>query len=516
MVRPALLLLAASLMGSVPAYAEQLFDEQGFDVRWDNTFRYSVGVRLQPPSAIILDYPNSGDGDRAFAPGLMTNRLDLLSVLDLSKDDFGAQISVAAWYDTVYNTRNDDKSPATTNAASVPAGKFVNATSAIDGRYAEFADSFVYANFALDGMPVSFRLGRQTLLWGESLFFSNNGIAAAQAPVDYVKSTSTPQTYSKNTFLPVNQISLTLQPSHDISLAAYYQLEWRGDRLPGVGSYFSTTDVQGPGAERAFAQPGIILPHIADRSPPGDGQYGVSIHAAVDEVDLGFYVLRFDSKYPVLKILPDQAGAPAAFQSVYPAGVDLYGASFSSYLGESNIAGEFSIRRNMPLVSVSPLSLYTPSAVRAVGYPGYAEGNTLHGQISGLTTLPPSPFWDSADLSGEIAANDLLNVTAGRAALQSGRGNFAASVRGVFQPHYFEVLPNLDISPLVSLGLNFAGNSSTDYTQNSGTGDFEIGVSATYLSVWKIDLTLSSFFGSPVRQPLADRDFLLLGLERTF
>src|ERR1700761_5471589 len=165
MVRPALLLLAASLMGSVPAYAEQLFDEQGFNVRWDNTFRYSIGTRLQPPSAVTLTYPNSDDGDRAFAPGLMTSRLDLLSVLDLSKDDFGAQISVAAWYDSVYNTRNDDKSSATTNAVSVPAGKFVNATSAIDGRYAEIADSFVYANFALNGMPVSLRLGRQTLLW---------------------------------------------------------------------------------------------------------------------------------------------------------------------------------------------------------------------------------------------------------------------------------------------------------------------------------------------------------------
>jgi hypothetical protein len=36
------------------------------------------------------------------------------------------------------------------------------------------------------------------------------------------------------------------------------------------------------------------------------------------------------------------------------------------------------------------------------------------------------------------------------------------------------------------------------------------------MSVWKIDLTLTSFIGAPSRQPLADRDFLLLGLERTF
>jgi hypothetical protein len=514
MFRPTALFLAASLLGNVPAYAEELYRQGDFEVRWDNTLRYSVGARLENPSPTILAHPDSDDGDRAFTRGLMTNRLDLLSVLDLTKSDFGVQVSIAAWYDTVYHESNADRAP-TANAVSVPAGTYTRATRNIDGQYAEFSDSFAYANFALAGMPLSLRIGRQTLLWGESLFFGQDSIAAAQAPVDYVKSTTTPESYAKSVFLPVNQVSFTLQPDEEFSVAGYYQLEWRGDRLPGVGSYFSVTDLQGAGAERAFAQGVGDLLHIPDRNPSGDGQFGVSLHARLDEMDLGLYALRYDSKDPILTVLGNRGGSPTEFQSIYPTGVDLYGGSFSGYLGDSNIAGEISVRLNTPLVSRSPVSLYLLSPIVNTVSPGYAEGNTFHGQVSIVNTLGPSSFWDSADLSTELAANDLLAVTSARAALQPGRTGWAASARGQFQPHYFEALPNLDISLLLSLGLNFAGDSSVNYSQNSGTGDFEVGISATYLSVWKVDLTFTSFLGPPLHQPLTDRTFLLLGLERS-
>lgn len=512
MVRRALLFLATYLVGLAPAQAEQIYDGNGFDIRWDNTFRYSVGARLQSPSPVILNFPNADDGDRSFAPGLMTDRIDLLSILDLSGDDFGAQISLAAWYDSVYHTRNDDNAP-TANATSVSPGHFVRATRNIDGQYAELGDTFAYANFVFWRTPVSLRVGRQTLLWGESLFYDNNSIAAAQAPIDYVKSITAPGSYSTNAYLPVNQILLTVQPAANVSLAAYYQLEGRADRLPGVGSYFSTTDIQGVGAERAFLQPGTQLLHIADRPPSSNGQYGLSLRVTLGEINWGFYALRFGSKYPVVNIVNDQAGLPAYFHSIYPSGVNLYGVSFSTYFEGGNIAGEISTRHDMPLVSRLPISLYSSAPLQLPSAPGYSEGNTLQGRISSITTLPPSALWQSADLSIELAASDLLTVTGGRANLLSGHDGVAGSIRGLIQPHYFEVLPNIDVSLLAGVGLNFGG-SNTDYTVNSGTGDFELGVSATYLSVWKADLTFHSFVGSAQYQPLADRGFLLLGLER--
>jgi hypothetical protein len=78
------------------------------------------------------------------------------------------------------------------------------------------------------------------------------------------------------------------------------------------------------------------------------------------------------------------------------------------------------------------------------------------------------------------------------------------------------VLPNLDIRGVAELGLNMAGRSFTYSAQNSGTGDFRAGISGTYLSAWKAGITYVGFLGSPSCQPLADRDFVMVNLERTF
>ena len=513
--------IAALLALSLPAArAASLYAGDGLEVRWDNTIRYSAAARIAAPDPIMLSWPNSDDGNRNFAPGLVSSRLDLVSVLDVTHDEFGIQASLDAWYDTVYHTRTDNKSPATYNALSVPASQFPRATRNLDGQYADLGDTFAFGNFSIDGTPLSVRIGRQTLLWGESLFFGQNGIAAAMAPVYAIKSIGTPDGYSRDVFLPVDQVSLTIQPSSVISLAGYYQFEGRASRLPGVGSYFSDTDVQGAGAERAFLTGGAYLVHIADQKPQAGGQFGFSLHAGIDEFDLGLYVLRYNDKYPILKVdsyaAPAPSGYAGTFQSIYPAGIDVYGASFSTYFEGSNVAGEISARRDMPLVSISPVSLYAAMPLHSLTDKGYAEGDTLHAQLSSVTTLSRAPWWDSADLSMEVAANDLLSVTDNEAALNPGRTRFAASARALFKPHYFQLLPNLDAALVFGLGYNFAGRSSTDYTQNAGTGDVELGISASYLSQWKAEVTLTSFIGAPSRQSLADRDFLMVSLERTF
>ncbi len=504
----------------VPAQAAELYSSDGFDVRWDNMLRYSVGFRISPPNSLLLRNPNSDDGDRNFAPGLISNRLDLLSVFDLSRGDFGAHVSVAAWYDTVYHARTDNHSPTTYNPISVPNTQFARAVRNLHGQTVDLEDAFAYGNFAVDGVPVSMRIGRQTLLWGESLFFDENAIAAAQAPYDYIKGVSAPGDYSKDVFLPVNQLSLTVQPRPDIALAFYYQFEWRHSRLPGVGSYFSYSDFLGAGSERLFVAPGQFLDHGKDLPPPAGGQFGVSLHATVNDLDLGLYALKFNAQYPVLTLesgigAPSQSGSVGVYGLSYPTGIELYGASFSGYLDDSNIAGEVSLRRRMPLISISPLTSHAlPQTLHDGGY--YAEGDTFHAQVSSVTTLTPGPAWDSANLSVEVAANYLLGVTQDPPALNPSRNRFAMSIRALLEPHYFEVLPNLDVTIPFGFGYNAVGRSSIDYTQNSGTGDFEVGLSASYLSVWKADLTLTSYFGSPPGQPLADRDFTSVSIERTF
>src|SRR3569833_4174366 len=108
----------------------------------------------------------------------MRNRLDLLSVLDITSQTIGVQASVEAWYDSVYFSRNDNRS-ITVNITSVPQGQFSHATHHLDGAHADLGATFIFGNFTLDNMPVSARIGRLTLLWGESLFFDPSSIAAA-------------------------------------------------------------------------------------------------------------------------------------------------------------------------------------------------------------------------------------------------------------------------------------------------------------------------------------------------
>lgn len=510
-----------TLLCSAPALGAEIYSSGGVTIRWDTTVSYSAAFRIGSRDPALLTGPNGDDGDRNFAPGLISNRLDILSVFDLSRSDFGAHISAAAWYDTVYHTHTANDSPATYNPISVPNTQFARATRNLHGQYVDLEDAFVYGNFAVGDTPVSIRVGRQTLLWGESLFFDANSIAAAQAPYDYVKTVSAPTDYSKKVYLPVNQLSLTVQPRSDIALSVYYQFEWRETRLPGVGSYFSYTDFWGAGSERFFVGPGQFLIREKDEVEPSSatGQFGISLRTSIDDIDLGFYALKFNATYPVLKLAsgirpPSATGDVGEYTIFYPTGIELYGASFSSYLGDSNIAGEFSIRRHSPLISISPLT--SRAQPQNLQDPQYAEGDTLHTQVSSVMTLSPGPAWSSADLSMEVAANYLLGVTRGKAALNPSRDRFAMSLRTLFEPHYFEVLPNLDVTVPIALSYNLTGRSSMDYMQSSGTGSLEIGLSATYRSRWRANISLTNYFGSPPKQPLADRDFIGVSIERTF
>ena len=121
------------------------------------------------------------------------------------------------------------------------------------GNMAEVLDAFVYAKSSGE-TPATIRAGRHTLVYGETLFMGANGIAYAQGPTDLVKLLAVPGTPFKEILLPVNQVSGTVQVASNVSVGAYYQLEWRPTRIPGVGSYNSDFNGAGVGID------GILLP----------------------------------------------------------------------------------------------------------------------------------------------------------------------------------------------------------------------------------------------------------------
>lgn len=511
--------IAAVLAGtgiSSTALAFEVKTESGVKVRWDNTFRYSTAWRINSPSPGLLANINADDGDRNFDSGLISNRIDLLSELDATYKNMGLRVSGAAWYDSLYNRSNDNNSAATLNPFSVPPNTFTEATKNLHGRRAEILDAFVFGNSRIGGMPANIRVGRHTLLWGESLLLATNGISYGQAPLDLIKAQSSPGSQAKELFMPVGQISGQLQPTPQLSLAGYMQYEWRKSRLPAAGSYFSFADILDTGGERLLLapQPGAAFLRGNDLTARNRGQWGLSARYYAQSLDteFGVYYLRFNDKLPQVYARPGDG----SYALVYPEDIHVLGASFSTVVGETNVAGEIHLRHNMPLASV-PLS--APFGVPADNRnnPLYAVGNTVHAQVSAIYPLHVSSLWDSGTLIAEVGGLYRTSVTRNAANLDpaADRGAWGVSLR--FTPSYFQVMPDLDLSVPISLTYNVKGNTPVTSAFNGDKATtFSIGLNGEYQKTWNAALLYTSYFGGTAGQPLKDRDFVSLSIQRTF
>jgi hypothetical protein len=515
-----LLLLAAGQ----PARAVGLLATERLQLRWDNTLKYSAGWRVQPRSPELLGNVNGDDGNRNFAPGLIGNRVDLLSEVDVTYRAFGARVSAAGWYDLVYNLGNDHDASGTLNASSTPPGRFAAATRDLHGRKAEVLDAFGFVRGQLGPVPANLRIGRHTVLWGESLLVADNGISNAQAPTDLIKALSVPASQAKELFLPVAQLSGQLGPVAGLTVSAFYQLEWRRTRLPGAGSYFATSDVLDAGGDRLLLPAQMALHRGADLTPPQGGQWGASLRYQPDAVDLdlALHAIRYHDKGPQVYLLPGQGADPAIgkageYRLAFHRDIQLLGASAATSVGATVLAGEAHVRLGTPLAS-SPQSIAAGVAADNGERALYALGDTLHGQLSALHVFAPSRLWGSAALAAEAAFQRRLRFVRNAAAFDPNRRAQAWGLRVLFAPSYLQLLPNLDLSVPLALAFNPSGRSPIAGF-NGGAhrgGSASLAVNAEYRKVWLGSLQLSFFFGERAFQPRRDRAFLSLSAQRSF
>lgn len=497
-------------------------------VRWDNTFKYSNAFRLKDRSDKVMADARTDDGDRNFSKGLISNRIDWLSELDLTYKQFGGRLSGAAWYDDIYNKKNDNNSPTTSNNISVPYDEFTHDTRDRMGRKGELLDAFVYANGSLGEMSGTVRFGRHALVFGESLFFGSNGIANAQVPIDLVKLLSVPSSQFKEVLRPVEQVSGQLQVTPKLSLSAYYQLKWEKTVIPPAGSYLSTSDIAGEGAESA----GPFL-RQNDINARDSGQGGLQLRYRFTDVEVGLFAARYHDKTPSFYLTLDPTTfTPSGLVHAYAEDIKTYGASFSSVVGSVNIAGEMSVRHNVPLVS-DPQVIVSGAADNA-DRAAYAVGKTAHAQLSAVYLLETTSLWEGGVLLAEVAWNRRLSIDRNAAALDPNTTRDATAFRIVFSPAYYQVLPGLDINIPIGLGYNPDGKSSAIFAFNGGVkhgGDFSIGLTGEYEQVWQFGLNYVHYIGrensfltppnSPAAflsydQSLRDRNFLSLNIKRTF
>ncbi|MDH4568237.1 DUF1302 domain-containing protein [Pseudomonas sp. BN414] len=482
---------------------------------WTNTVKYTAGVRTGSGNSNNLNDPNSDEIERNFDEGdLVMNRVDLLTELNLKYQNFTLNLSGAGWYDDVYNSSNSNDSPQTFNPFSVENDQFTSATKRWAGQSFELMNAFVGAQFEPGGMPLSFRLGRHTLLWGESLFFTDNGIASAMAPVDVYKALSVPNIKAQEVFLPVNQLSASALLSDEWTVEAFYQFEWEKSRLPPVGTFFASTDVLDEGGERIIVGPGAFLYRGSDDEADAP-QFGVSLRwrPAQYNFDLGLYAIRYNYKEP--RVMTELSGGfdPATgsvgtYHLEYKENIELYGVSVNSSIDNLNLGAELSYRHNIPLrVSTSVLQ---PDSL----------GDTVNAQVSAIYVGNAGMLWDNITFAGEIAGHKLAKVTRNGDQRDTTLNSFAYGARGVVTLDYYQVAPSLDLSVPIGIGYVFKGRSPTsgafgNYGENQG-GDVTVGLATTYKQTWQAAINYTKFFGNDDDNRYVGRDFVALTLSTSF
>ncbi|MBS0347040.1 MAG: DUF1302 domain-containing protein [Proteobacteria bacterium] len=536
--------LAVTLLGSGAAGAVAI-DTGNPDVAlsWDNTVKYSAAFRVRNANPSVADnslgpQANTNDGDLNFGKGLISNRLDLLSELELRyKKDFGFRLSGAAWYDDVYNRGNDNPGAlggALVNSRSVRYDEFTRGTEQLHGRKAELMDAFGYINFAPGDMNVNVKGGRFTQLYGESLFFGNNGIAGAQTPLDLIKALSVPNSQFKEIARPVGQLSTQVQLSPTVSIGAYYQLEWRKTRLPAAGSYFSFADFVDVGGESLILGPGAVLYRSQDIEPRNSGQGGFQVKFKSGDAEYGFYAAQFHDKLPQFYARPGvnvRAGSIGDYVMVFGENIRTVGASVSTLVGETNVAAELSFRDNMPLVA-SGNAVITSADSNGKSRAAYPVGKTMHLNMSAISVFGASALWEGASFIGELAYNRRLSISDNAGQLDPLATKDASALQFIFQPEYFQVVPGVDLQVPIGMSYGISGRSSVNgalFPSEHG-GNVSIGVKADYQKTWQGSLNYTHYIGSAgsvVRYGTAvpelsyqnfhgDRDFVSLSIQRSF
>lgn len=200
------------------------------------------------------------------------------------------------------------------------------------GTNLQLLDAYFYGKLPLPfEKELTFKLGRQTVNWGESTLLAINSINQAN-PINANNFFRT-GFQVEEVFTPINMLFLSMQPFEGMTLETFYQLEWQPVEAPAAGSYLSNNDVVGTnnatrtatidfggGAESPFLVNGhginypldnplngvtdtsTTIERLPDRDPRTSGQFGIALKYYAEWLnngtELGFYFMNYHSRLP--------------------------------------------------------------------------------------------------------------------------------------------------------------------------------------------------------------------------
>jgi hypothetical protein len=579
-------ILFSTLLSSVGQAQAASWDlDNGVTIDLDTQLSYAAQWRMEKQDPTLLNPATNGllsinadDGNRSFEDGDMTqNRLGISSDLDIAYDSDtfsgGVFIRARAFYDNAYdgNSANNSSTcnrnltvfPGEVAIGPLPGLEQINIIDAPgdctsfdnnDGiqnyhkSRVELLDAFFYTNFDIGEQSASLRVGRQVVSWGESLALYG-GVSSAQGAID-VSKTNIPGVELKDIFMPIGQVYFETSITDAFSIGAYYQYDYEHSRVDSPGTYMSPVDFIGEGIESLVIPTALAsfeAPIIRDQAD--DGQWGLAVRYIAEDLnntEFGFYALNYNDTLPTLQLgaamipaatIAALTGEPDAQAMAVPnlltleyfQDIDLFGASFGTVLGDTNVSGEISYRDGTP-VQIDAASLG--------GAFHYAPAQVMQAQISALHIFGDTPLADNIVFIGELGYNKVLGIdaTTTTTALGVDVGNeksaldndvSAAGYIVKVTADYFNIASALDMQISASFKHDFYGTSSMLFTFTEDKMDLGIGADFTYLGSHRFGVKYVAFLTDPDQvikdgrplefgHQLADRDFASIYYKYSF
>lgn len=527
----ALAISASSLFLAGQSQALSFEPSDDLKINWNTTLSYGLAWRTEKRAHALSNggsnpaIANIDDGDNAFDRGsLITNRASFLTEADFKfRQDYGLFVRATGFYDDVYHRSNDNDTGTSNCYAGGRCNKpdeFPNGTVDQHGDDMRFLDTYAYGTWDLGGHALNARVGNQVVSWGESLF-NGFGISGAMSPVDATKS-NIPGIEIKELFLPVGQAFVQYNLTDNLGVQAYYQYQWRKTEIDGVGSFFSITDQMDRGG---FTDASGMTHRIGDDKPSDSGQFGLATTYTAEQLnntEFGLYYVRFHDKTPQLDMLSHWN--QAEYNVRYFDDIDLYGASFSTVLGETNVSGELSYRDGQPVLVDTGIA---PQAVRA---------KTAQALLSFIHSYGNQRFADNVTLTGEVGYNRVLDndkapsfdiyvpTGAGVALISTPNTDklyYDTSAWGYtlnLTLDYNNIFNGWDLSvPIIySQAVNGSSSMPGSFGLSEGDDRFAVGTTWRYLNNFSIEARYNMFLGNPSETYLADRDNVSLSAKYSF
>jgi hypothetical protein len=412
------LLLSMGVLFAAPAAAFQ-FDLGEVKGTLDSNVSAGVAMRMEDPEDDLIGIANGGsafstngdDGNLAFKKGkLFSTPLKLTSDLTLTYAEFGAFLRGTFVYDHRLYKKDDFFDP---EDFAGPPGRtqgpadFDRKTEDVRnlvGKDGDLLDAYVFGQLDIFGKPVSFRLGKQVVNWGESTFVFNgiNSLVAANA-----NRARGPGARLEEIFVPAEMLWVGFNVMENVDAEIFYQWKWRESVLDASGTFLSTNDFAGVGGERVetglgrcpensapgtcgAAAGGSAAPRGPDNTPDDGGQYGLGITLnglpGLENLVVGVFAMNYHSRLPLASgTAATTPGVPGTTTYIieYPEDIRLYGLSFNTTLDRFGIAlqGEYSLKQDQPLqiedveLLISSLRVGLPNQIDALrgGPPGPGE-----------------------------------------------------------------------------------------------------------------------------------------------